>query len=103
MDSIEKTIQNFVKKDAFLISNHARSRMFERGIDTFLLTGILLSSIVIESYPDDEPCPSVLMLGFIDDEAYHVVTGICEDHLRIITIYLPDDQRWIGSKYRRKI
>ena len=43
------------------------------------------------------------MLGFIEDEAYPVVTGICEDHLRIITIYLPDDQRWIGSKYRRKI
>jgi len=57
---------------------------------------------IIESYPDDEPCPSILMLGFIGDHAYHVVLGICDDHLRVITAYMPDDEHWIDTRTRRE-
>lgn len=57
---------------------------------------------IIESYPDDEPCPSVLMIGFIRDAAYHVVVGICKDHLRVITAYTPDNEHWIDPGTRRE-
>jgi len=57
---------------------------------------------VIEEYPDDEPCPSALILGFISHAAYHVVVAFCTDHLRVITIYTPEDEKWIDYRTRRK-
>ncbi|MGC9445162.1 MAG: DUF4258 domain-containing protein [Candidatus Methanospirareceae archaeon] len=50
---------------------------------------------ILEDYRNDEPCPSVLMLGFIGTVPYHVVVAECEDHLRLITIYI---QRRIDGK-----
>ena len=87
--------------DSFLISKHARIRMFERYISTEDMIYILKNGEIIEQYSDDEPCPSVLMLGYISDQPYHLVVGICEDHLRIITAYTPDESHWIDSRRRR--
>ncbi|HQN92167.1 MAG TPA: DUF4258 domain-containing protein [Methanoculleus sp.] len=52
--------------------------MFGRNISTDDLFLAIRTGEIIESYPDDEPCPSALMLGFIGDHAYHVVLGICD-------------------------
>jgi len=76
--------------------------MFERNISTDDLLSAIKVGEIIESYPDDEPCPSPLMLGFIRDHAYHVVLGICDDHLRVITAYIPDDEHWSDKRTRRK-
>lgn len=76
--------------------------MFERNISTDDLFSAIRAGEIIESYLDDEPCPSVLMLGFIRDHAYHVVLGICNDHLRVITAYMPDDEHWIDTRTRRE-
>ena len=56
--------------------------MFERYISTEDMLSILKNGEIIEQYSDDEPCPSVLMLGYICDQPYHLVVGICDDHLR---------------------
>jgi len=42
------------------------------------------------------------MLGFIRKDAYHVVLGVCEDHLRVITTYNPDEGYWIDERTRRR-
>jgi hypothetical protein len=73
-----------------------------RSISTDDLLSAIRVGEIIESYPDDEPCRSVLMLGFICDHAYHVLLGICDDHLRVITAYMPDDEHWIDTRTRRK-
>ncbi|MBP2147183.1 hypothetical protein J2129_002637 [Methanofollis sp. W23] len=67
-----------------------------------MISLVIRSGEVIESYPDDEPCPSRLMLGFIGDRPYHVVLGICTDHLRVITASMPDDEHWTDTRTRRK-
>jgi hypothetical protein len=95
-------IIEFVNKDLFIISKHARIRMFERGVSTDEMTTILKEGEIIEEYTDDEPCPSVLMLGYLYHQPYHLVTGVCEDHLRIITVYMPDELHWINPKIRRR-
>jgi len=95
-------IIGLVDQDSVIISYHARVRMFERNISTDDLFLAIRTGEIIESYPDDEPCPSVLMLGFIGDHAYHVVLGICDDHLRVITAYMPDDEHWIDARTRRE-
>ncbi|EHQ36247.1 DUF4258 domain-containing protein [Methanoplanus limicola] len=102
MPDYSSKINRFLTEDSFIISNHARTRMFERRVSTAGIIKLLMKGEIIEEYPDDEPCPSVLMLGYIYDQPYHLVTGICEDHLRIITVYLPDELHWINPKIRRK-
>jgi hypothetical protein len=95
-------IIGLIDQDAVIISHHARVRMFERNISTDDLLLVIRNGEVFESYPDDEPCPSLLMLGFIRDQAYHVVLGVCTDHLRVITAYTPDDEHWTDTRTRRK-
>jgi len=94
-------ITELIRNDAVLISGHARVRMFERNISTDDLLEVLLSCEIIEEYPDDDPCPSSLILGFINHAAYHVVIAICTDHLRIITVYIPEDRKWTDYRKRR--
>jgi hypothetical protein len=76
--------------------------MFERNISTDDLLEVIGSGEIIEKYPNDEPCPSALILGFINEAAYHVVVAICTDHLRVVTIYPPEDVKWIDYRTRRK-
>jgi hypothetical protein len=91
----------FVKDEAVLISQHARVRMFERNISTDDLLAVIATGEIIEEYPDDDPCPSALILGFINHTAYHVVIGLCTDHLRVITVYIPEDEKWKDYRKRR--
>jgi hypothetical protein len=30
------------------------------------------------------------------------VLGICDDHLRVITAYMPDDEHWTDMRRRRR-
>lgn len=102
MSEILSRIIRFASDDSFIISMHARTRMFERNISTDDLVLLLKTGEIIEEYPDDRPCESVLMLGYKYNQPYHLVVGICEDHLRIITAYMPEEEDWIEYKIRRK-
>ncbi len=94
-------IAELIESGEILISHHARIRMFERNVSTDNLISIISSGEIIEEYSDDEPCPSVLIMGFIDTVAYHTVIAICEDHMRVITVYIPEQDKWIEYRRRR--
>ena len=66
-----------IKNDEVIVSNHARVRMFERNVSTDELLTVIAHGEIIETYPDDEPCPSALILGFIN----HTVYLLCRNHL----------------------
>ena len=87
--------------DAVLISHHARLRMFERNVSTDDLLAVVAFGEIIETYPDDEPCPSALILGFINHVAYNAV-AFCADRLRVVTVHLPEDERRVESRRRRE-
>jgi len=95
-------IKRFIRENEFVISGHARIRMFQRNISTDEVLEAILNGEIIEEYEDDKPCPSALVLGFVRGVAYHVVVAECEDHARIITVYIPDERRWIDYRVRRK-
>ena len=75
--------------------------MFERNISTDDLITIISSGEIIEEYHDDEPCPSVLIVGFIETGAYHTVIAVCTDHIRVITVYILEEDKWIEYRRRR--
>ena len=94
-------ITELIECGEILISHHARVRMFERNVSTDNLITIISSGEIIEEYSDDEPCPSVLIMGFIDTVAFHTVIALCTDHIRVITVYIPEQDKWIEYRRRR--
>ena len=91
--------QLFLNND-FIISNHARVRMFQRNISTEDIRQVVFQGEIIEDYHDDEPCPSVLLLGFTEGIPCHVVVSQCKDHARVITVYIPEKHKWVDYKVR---
>jgi len=71
---------------------HALERMMERDISREAVIEVLISGEIIEDYPNDEPYPSALFLGWHGGEPFHVVTAL--DHSSgwcfVITAYKPD-------------
>jgi hypothetical protein len=56
----------------------------------------------IESYPDDKPYASRLMLGWANGRPIHVVAAKAEHEIIVITVYEPDAARWEPGFERRK-
>ena len=85
-------------------SGHALRRIFERAIPSEVVVWVARHGGVICEYPDDLPHPSVLLLGFVEGRAIHVVlaqdktTGICF----VITAYEPDPLLWTDDYERRR-
>ncbi|QXO95197.1 DUF4258 domain-containing protein [Methanospirillum purgamenti] len=94
-------IDRLVDTRSIIFSSHARTRMFERDISSEDILPILTNGEIIETYEDDTPCPSYLILGYIHDTAIHIVIAVCVDHIKIVTVYHPDD-RWTHHKIRRQ-
>ena len=84
-----------------MLSQITRVRMFQRNISTDDIKEIIEKGEIIEEYVDDVPCPSALMLGFRWSFPYHVVVAECKDHVRIITVYKPEKDKWIDYRIRR--
>jgi hypothetical protein len=97
----KERIADLIESGEILISHHARVRMFERNVSTDDLIAVISSGEIIETYPDDEPCPSVLIMGLIEAIVYHTVIAVCTDHIRVITVYIPEENKWIEYRKRR--
>lgn len=85
---------------------HATQRMFSRRIDDKDVTQLLLKGTIIEEYQDDFPFPSVLVSGASkDNRPLHAVVGINAEsfQLFLITIYVPDPEKWTENFTKRLI
>jgi hypothetical protein len=70
--------------------------MFEREISQEDVRQVLETGTIIESYPDDEPYPSRLVLGWRGARPIHAVVADNrdQDEVIVITVYEPDLERW---------
>ena len=99
--SIDHTrLKKLFLEDNFIISDHARVRMFQRNVSTEDIGQVILYGEMIEEYTDDEPCPSALFLGYVGGTPYHAVLAQCKDHVRVVTVYLPEKDKWIDYRVR---
>lgn len=83
---------------------HALRRMVERRISKADIKKVLNEGEIIESYPDDMPYPSKLMLGWSSERPLHVVAAENreENQMIIITAYEPDPTKWGSGLKKRK-
>lgn len=83
---------------------HVMQRLIKRNILRSDVKTALLNGKIIEEYPSDYPYPSCLVLGITSlNKPLHVVCGIGDDKLWIITAYRPDETMWDSSFTRRKV
>ena len=83
---------------------HAIQRMFQRGISEGEVKQVVAVGETIETYPDDKPFPSRLMLGWNGSRPVHVVVAdnVAAQEAIIITVYQPDVEEWEADCRRRK-
>ena len=87
----------------FIYRVHAIERMFQRDISEDEVERIVTEGEVIESYEDDKPYPSFLVLGFDCGRAIHVVYAKDENNdIIIITTYEPNFEKWQKDMKTRK-
>jgi hypothetical protein len=76
-------------------SQHMVVRMQKRGISISDIERCIQSGNIIEHYQNDYPYPSCLILGeTAKDEGLHIVCGVGEGKLWMITAYYPDIDEW---------
>ncbi len=102
MDSILDDIRKDIEKDNLIYSNHAAVRLVENNLRRRERNSIILLGEEIETYYDDYPCPSLLVLGFIREIPIHIVVAKCHITSVIITLYFPDPQNWIDLRRRNE-
>jgi len=81
---------------------HAIRRMVERGIREEDVRRVIEEGKEIESYRDDQPYPSRLLLGWAHGRPIHVVAAQAEYEIIVITVYEPDPELWEPGFERRK-
>ncbi len=81
---------------------HAVRRMAERGISEEDVARVIADGKAIESYPQDQPYPSRLLLGWVEGRPIHVVAASAERAIIVITVYEPDARQWESGFERRR-
>ena len=83
---------------------HAVQRMFERHISARKVREALETGETVEDYSAEMPEPSRLILGFQGKRPFHMVTSENQEtnETTIITVYLPDTNKWNKDLKRRR-
>jgi hypothetical protein len=88
-----------------IFSGHAIRKMFNRGLTKNGIMAAIKHGEIIIDYPDDNPYPSSLILGYIKDVPVHVILAIDtqKQSAIVVTAYVPDAKLWSDDfKTRRK-
>ncbi len=70
--------------------------MFQRAVTPEDARRALKSAEVIERYPDDDPLPSCLALGWVGGRPLHMVVAReqASETCHIVTVYSPAPEKW---------
>ncbi|MES0490984.1 MAG: DUF4258 domain-containing protein [Leptospirales bacterium] len=83
------------------ISLHAEKERYEENILIKDIEECLNTLELLEDYPNDPRGHSFLILGYSDKRPIHIVCGISKAlNIRIITVYLPLNPKWLDERTR---
>jgi hypothetical protein len=103
MDTLEH-IQEQVRANNYEFSLHAEHEREDEHILVDEIEQSVLSGELLEDYPDDPRGHSCLVLGFTGaGRTIHTVWGLLpDDRVRVITVYIPRQPKWIDPRTRRR-
>ena len=105
MESIVTVVRNAAQKRILFLPHALNERNAPQELITLQeVRAVIFGGEVIEDYAEDVRGHSCLMLGFgPDGRPIHVVCAPKDEYLAVITVYLPDEQRWaVDWKTRRR-
>jgi len=96
-------IKRSIFSGEYEISSHADKERRYEDVDIEGIKEAIKNGEIIETYPNDPRGPSCLVLGYAHGRPIHIVCGLLPtDRIRIITVYIPSEPKWIDPKTRRK-
>ena len=101
MISIEE-LRKLCNDETIIMTSHILDMLRERNIRYGDIKDTIMLGEIIEQYPADYPFPSCLILGIIKNSGLHVVAGIGEERIWIITAYRPSSDKWEDDLKTRK-
>ena len=88
-------IREFIAKRKIDWTKHCLNRLNQRNILISDVKTAINNGKIIEYYYDDYPYPSCLILGYNkDNKIIHIVCGVSEDTVHMITAYYPNIDKW---------
>lgn len=96
-------LRKLCKDETINLTQHFQMRCKERKISLKDVKNAILTGEIIEIYKDDYLNPSCLVLGnAINKKALHIVVGIGNNFLWLITAYYPNEVKWTNNYKNRK-
>jgi hypothetical protein len=98
-------IHEYLKQENVNFKKHALIRIVERKISILEVEEALSNCTIIESYTEDKPLPSHLVLGYTKNKRpLHILVALdkIERYIWIITEYEPDQTNWSAQMTKRK-
>ena len=98
-----ETIKEYVKTRKIDWTKHCLNRLNQRDISISDIKTAINSGDIIEYYYDDYPYPSCLRLGYeLNNKVLHIVCGVSDDLVHMITAYYPDTDKWEDDMKTRR-
>ena len=93
-----------MEKNQVFFRVHAIQRMFERNVSAQDVSQALQLGETIEDYSGEMPEPSRLILAVKGRRPLHVVTSENQpsNEVTVITVYIPDPEKWSKDFRSRK-
>jgi hypothetical protein len=84
---------------------HVTMRLQERRLNGEVLRQSIDTLEIIETYPHDKYLPSFLLRGEVPEFVFHALmaTDLEGDNVRVVTMYLPDPDRWDENGRLRRV
>jgi len=90
-----ETIKKYIIQKKVNWTKHCLNRINQRKILISDIEKAISKGNIIEYYYDDYPYPSCLILGRdSNNKEIHIVCGICEGYIYMITAYHPNIDKW---------
>ncbi len=84
-----------IRDNQYVYTLHADIERKAEGLTIAQVEEALLSSEILEQYPDTGRGASCLVVGFAKDIPIHVVCGWRGDRIALITIYIPCPPKFV--------
>jgi len=92
--NIEK-VKEYIQRKKIDWTKHCLNRLNQRNISISDVKAAIDNGDIIEYYYDDYPYPSCLILGYnTDNKLLHIVCGMSDDLIHMITAYYADTDKW---------
>ncbi|QSV46336.1 DUF4258 domain-containing protein [Geobacter benzoatilyticus] len=97
-------IQSCVRRKSIFWTYHVNMRMAERFVPRQIIFASINTYEIIERYPDDKYLPSYLIRAEHEGMVFHILFALDRDNdaVRIITTYMPSDDKWESDGRRRR-